>query len=134
LGQILVVGTDIFIIDFEGEPGRDLVERRAKTSPLVDVAGMLRSFDYVVAAARDKLEMTGATSPAADEYAQAWRDWSWAEFQREYNGLLPQTPAGDALLKLFLFRKALYEVEYELGNRPDWLSRPLGSLYRLLSS
>jgi maltose alpha-D-glucosyltransferase/alpha-amylase len=134
LGQILVVGTDIFIIDFEGEPGRDLVERRAKTSPLVDVAGMLRSFDYVVAAARDKLEMTGATSPAADEYAQAWRDWSWSEFQREYNGLLPQTPAGDALLKLFLFRKALYEVEYELGNRPDWLSRPLGSLYRLLSS
>jgi maltose alpha-D-glucosyltransferase/alpha-amylase len=134
LGQILVVGTDIFIVDFEGEPGRDLLERRAKTSPLVDVAGMLRSFDYVVAAALDKLEMTGATSAAAEEYARAWRDWSWAEFQREYYSVLPQVSGGDALLKLFLFRKALYEVEYELGNRPDWLRRPLGSLYKLLSS
>ncbi|MDW8252538.1 MAG: putative maltokinase [Chloroflexota bacterium] len=129
LGQTLLRAGEPVIIDFEGEPARPLAERRAKRSPLRDVAGMLRSFDYAAAAA-------GAGSP----WAEAWRAWASAAYLAAYldraHGapFLPRSAAETAaLLDLFLLEKALYEVEYELHSRPDWVAIPLAGLRRLLA-
>jgi 4-alpha-glucanotransferase len=126
LGQVLVSHGDVFIIDFEGEPMRPLVERRAKHSPLRDVAGMLRSFAYAAATAKP-------------ERADDWTRTVTATFLDAYRGAIagapgyPKDPAhADSLLRLFLFEKALYEVGYELANRPDWVAIPLKGVIGLL--
>ncbi|WP_185961309.1 putative maltokinase [Telmatospirillum sp. J64-1] len=127
LGQVLVSDDDAFIIDFEGEPMRPLEERRAKSSPLRDVAGMLRSFAYAAA--------------SVPETPRGWEDQACAAFLTAYRATahacpsLPPDPDDAAsLLRLFLMEKALYEVGYELANRPDWLPIPLGGVLDLLSS
>ncbi|GIW05468.1 MAG: hypothetical protein KatS3mg060_0273 [Dehalococcoidia bacterium] len=129
LGQVLVRAGEPVIIDFEGEPARPIAERRAKRSPLVDVAGMLRSFDYAAAVA-------GAGNP----WAEAWRLWASVVYLAAYLDrargalFLPASPQETAaLLDLFLLEKALYEVEYELNSRPDWVVIPLAGLRRLLA-
>jgi 4-alpha-glucanotransferase len=126
LGQVLVSRGDFFIIDFEGEPMRPLAERRAKHSPLRDVAGMLRSFAYAAATAKP-------------ERPEQWTDAVTGAFMDAYKAAIPgaagypKDPAhADALLRLFLFEKALYEVGYELANRPDWVGIPLGGVLELL--
>ncbi len=133
LGQVLVSGEDAVILDFEGEPGRPLEERRAKTSPLRDVAGMLRSFDYAAFAARDRLG--GQAGEAARETADAWRERTSADFLRAWeaaSGVPLTAEANTRLLDLFLLQKAFYELRYEAAMRPAWLSIPLRGIVSLL--
>nr|RDS96329.1 maltose alpha-D-glucosyltransferase [Cereibacter sphaeroides f. sp. denitrificans] len=140
LGQVLLAQDDVAIIDFEGEPRRTLEERREKSSPLRDVAGMLRSFDYAAAAALARHEESfGPASERAVERAEAWRQQAVADFLSAYEGAsagtasLPSDPAlKEALLDLFLVQKAVYETSYELGSRPAWVGIPLRGLLELL--
>ncbi len=142
LGQVLIVKDDLMIVDFEGEPTRTLEERRRKTSPLRDLAGMLRSLDYAAWAALDRVTALGVTSPEQMRaLAFAWRDRAVEDCVAEYiktaagSGIYPdhkETAAG--LLYVFLLRKALYEVRYEVGSRPDWLSIPVRGIVNLLDS
>ncbi len=140
LGQVLWSEGDYYILDFEGEPARPLAERRAKQSPLKDVAGMVRSFSY---AAYAGLFAHTASRPAAFEalapWARLWETWTTAAFLRGYFTtvghalFIPQESAQrDALLSFFVLDKALYELNYELNNRPDWLRIPLSGILELL--
>lgn len=116
LGQVLWTGRDFVIIDFEGEPSRSLAERRAKRSPLRDVAGMLRSFHYAAQAAGHHAGAENWAAASQDAFFAAWREAA------------PSLVAGTALLPLFVAEKALYELAYELNNRPDWVYIPLQAL------
>lgn len=118
LGQILHTGTDFVFIDFEGEPARSLAERRAKRSPLRDVAGMLRSVHYAAFAA----------APPDIDTAEKWASASAAAFLRAWKTAAGSLADGLPLLPLFLREKALYELTYELANRPAWASIPLRAL------
>jgi maltokinase len=131
LGQVLWTGADWIVLDFEGEPARSLPERRRKRSPLRDVAGMLRSFAYAASAA----EVEQAIVPPED-----WEERARSEFLAGYvpvaepSGLLP--PGEDALRRLlavFELEKAVYELRYELDNRPDWVRIPVAGISRLLA-
>ncbi|WOI57750.1 maltose alpha-D-glucosyltransferase [Palleronia sp. LCG004] len=138
LGQVLVVETDVTIIDFEGEPARPLSERQAKTSPLRDVAGMLRSFDYALwSTLRRRIEL-GADPDRTMADAEEWRRATEATFLSAYREVaegsaLHPSDAGfeRALLDLFLIQKAGYEVGYEMAMRPDWVEIPLRGLLTL---
>ena len=139
LGQVLVVGDDAFIIDFEGEPARTMEQRRAKSSPMRDVAGLLRSFDYAAAAAMPGRQ--AASDAAAERRLQIlrrFRDDASASFLAAYRAVLDGTDrpwatgaAFDALLDLFLLEKAAYEIRYEAANRPAWVGIPLGGLHSI---
>lgn len=135
LGQVLETGTDWVIIDFEGEPTRSLAERRAKRSPLRDVAGMLRSLHYAAHCGRPNAE------PDTLAAAEKWADQASGVFLERYfataagAAFLPaQTADRDALLAAYILEKALYEVDYELNNRPDWLPIPLRGVLRVLGT
>jgi maltose alpha-D-glucosyltransferase/alpha-amylase len=142
MGQVLRVENDFVITDFEGEPGRTIEERHAKHSPLRDVAGMLRSFSYVSAvAANHATSERPADRHRAGPLVQAWEEDATAAFLKGYrlalaltdNRVLPSAVgAADRLIGFFVIEKALYELRYEMGNRPDWLSIPLFSLIRTL--
>ncbi|HET7715840.1 MAG TPA: maltose alpha-D-glucosyltransferase, partial [Bauldia sp.] len=139
LGQVLVAQDDVYLIDFEGEPQRGLAERREKTSPLRDVAGMLRSFDYAAWSALDRMrERTGRIDPVLRDRACAWRDSASREFAGSYlaaakaAGFLPDSQLTQAFLDLFLIQKAAYEVQYEAANRPAWLSIPIRGLLSII--
>jgi maltose alpha-D-glucosyltransferase/alpha-amylase len=139
LGQVLISEGDVTILDFEGEPTRPLAERRAKSLPLRDVAGMLRSFSYAA--------LTGlgaATQHRPEDYerlepwATFWEQWVSTVFLRAYlaavahTGLLPSRREDrDLLLQTFTLDKAVYELAYELNSRPDWVHIPLAGLLRL---
>ncbi len=127
LGQVLVSGSDVMIIDFEGEPTRPLAERRAKDLPARDVAGMVRSFDYAAAMA-EASRPAGADSweERAEEGAEMFRRRAIASFLEGYHG----EQAADPLLCLFVLEKAAYEVSYEGANRPDWIGVPARGLAR----
>jgi maltose alpha-D-glucosyltransferase / alpha-amylase len=141
LGQVLVNEGDVVIIDFEGEPARPISERRAKNLALRDVAGMLRSFSYAASAG-----LGAATAVRAEDlerltpWADLWETWVSAAFLRAYLGVtreLPFVPSDpddlEILLQAFVVEKALYELGYELNNRPDWVHIPLTGLLRLRS-
>ncbi len=128
LGQTLWDGDDWVILDFEGEPARSLPERRRKRSPLRDVAGMLGSFGYAASAA----EVLRDTPAPLD-----WEDRAREEFLEGYRAtvdrsLVPSGAAMDKLLKVFELEKAVYELRYELNNRPDWVRIPVLGLARML--
>ncbi|HEX8726475.1 MAG TPA: maltose alpha-D-glucosyltransferase [Gemmatimonadaceae bacterium] len=140
LGQVLYTGRDFVIIDFEGEPARPMSERRFKRSPLRDVAGMLRSFDYAASyalrAGRVRAEDVPLLQPAAD----LWVLWVQAAFTAEYldavapADLLPVDALDLRLMLDFsLLDKAVYELGYELNNRPDWVHVPIEGILRLLA-
>ena len=132
LGQVLVAQQDVYIIDFEGEPRRTLAERRQKTSPLRDVAGMLRSFDYAMWTALRQVDeqMNIASDSAA--VGRPWRQLLRSEFLHGYtsSGRNVETDktVSTRLLQLFQMQKAFYEIGYELANRPDWVSIPLSGV------
>jgi maltose alpha-D-glucosyltransferase / alpha-amylase len=132
LGQVLVATGDVFIIDFEGEPGRPLAERRAKASPLRDVAGLLRSFDYAAAATLDSKNVTAArlSAEARETFVTRLRDSAQRAFLEAYYGAIASARNPD-LLDFFLIEKAAYELAYEAANRPAWLPIPIQGLSRL---
>jgi maltokinase len=117
------------ILDFEGEPARSLLERRRKRSPLRDVAGMLRSFAYAASASE---LLRGVPAP------EGWEDAARTAFLEAYMetvepSLLPAgRPATEKLLAIFELEKAVYELRYELNNRPDWVPIPVAGIARLL--
>ncbi len=136
LGQVLAVQDDVFIIDFEGEPARPLAERRRKSSPLRDVAGLLRSIDYLTAtAAEGHADPSSQVSQRSAELLDRFRDEAKEAFLTAYraaHAAAPQPWAGaeaeTSLLDLFLIEKAAYEIRYEAANRPSWLPIPLHGL------
>jgi maltose alpha-D-glucosyltransferase/alpha-amylase len=135
LGQVLVAKNDFVIVDFEGEPQRPIPERRAKHSPLRDVAGMLRSFDYARHAARAKVEQLQPSARCAD-LADDWVRATTRAFldayraSAEHSCVMGEWSEAARLVDLFTLEKALYEVRYELDNRPDWVVAPLAGLVR----
>ena len=142
LGQVLYTGNDFVIIDFEGEPARPLSERRLKRSALRDVAGMLRSFHYapyaVVFGTAPGSYVRSEDRSRLEAGARFWHQWVVASFLRAYleesakGDHLPSNPESVAtLLSGYLIEKALYEVIYELNNRPDWVKIPLHGLMDL---
>ncbi|MEO8045840.1 MAG: putative maltokinase [Nitrospirota bacterium] len=146
LGQVLCTGSDFMIIDFEGEPARPLAERRMKQPAMVDVAGMVRSFHYAPFAFLQGKQAGIAviSHPIPSQsllWAQFWSDWASAAFLKAYlriaagAGFWPQDE-GDVrlLLDLYLAEKAMYELGYELNNRPDWVEIPLHGLVSILET
>jgi maltose alpha-D-glucosyltransferase/alpha-amylase len=144
LGQVLYTGNDFVFIDFEGEPERSLGERRIKRSPLRDVAGMLRSFDYaahyaLVGADPDATPVRAEDAPRLRPWARFWSQWMGSSFLRAYlravdgAGLVPDAEAElDLVLRALLLEKAVYELGYELGSRPTWVPVPVRGLLGLL--
>lgn len=144
LGQVLHTGGDFVIVDFEGEPARSLGERRIKRSPLRDVAGMVRSFHYATHVA---LYGTASTIVRAEDvprlegWAQSWYMWVAGVFLRAYMDIMSDTPVLPSrledtriILDNYTLEKALYEVSYELNNRPDWVVVPLRGILQVLES
>jgi maltose alpha-D-glucosyltransferase/alpha-amylase len=140
LGQVLVRENDFVIIDFEGEPGRSHAERRAKHSPLRDVAGMLRSFDYARWTALKGAAKSPQDHARLQPLAAEWQTQARHAFLAAY--ATAAAPAGDdagladagGLLRLFELEKALYELRYEINNRPDWAHIPLQGIDALMES
>ncbi|MGA7539577.1 MAG: maltose alpha-D-glucosyltransferase [Steroidobacteraceae bacterium] len=135
LGQVLLRRNDFVIVDFEGEPGRTLAERRRKHCPLTDVAGMLRSFAYARQAALERCALqAGDDCGKWEPQLQAWEQEARRTFITCYDeiagaaGLYGSLEQMRPLLSLFEMDKALYEARYELGNRPEWTRIPLHSL------
>ena len=140
LGQVLYTGNDFAIIDLEGEPVKSLSERRIKQSPLKDVAGMMRSFYYAAyAVLMQRSRMRDEDIPYLAPWAEAWYRYNSGVFLAAYlenvagSGLLPKEPdEAEAMLQVYLLDKAVYELGYELNNRPEWVSIPLKGVLGLL--
>jgi maltose alpha-D-glucosyltransferase/alpha-amylase len=142
LGQVLFTGNDFVIIDFEGEPARPITERRIKRSALRDVAGMLRSFHYAGHAALLRRQINGIPPefiPELTHWTVFWQRWVSAEFLKSYLKEAGQDlfiPCSrnelSVLLRVLLLEKVVYELSYELNNRPDWVEIPLYGIRQLL--
>jgi maltose alpha-D-glucosyltransferase/alpha-amylase len=141
LCQVLVAKGDVIIIDFEGEPSRSLMARRGKHSPLRDLVGMLRSFNYAAHAALRQATADGTRDRAVLlPHVSDWERQTRAAFLDGYVAAAGDSPGYPTdpdqvkvLLELFTLEKACYELRYELDNRPDWIEIPLGGLCELLS-
>ena len=129
LGQTLWGAKDWVILDFEGEPARSLPERRRKRSPLRDVAGMLRSFAYVASAA----PMLRDREPGADFEHRARDEFLSGYHETVEPSLVPAGSSFEKLLAVFELEKAVYELRYELNNRPEWLAIPVAGIVRMLA-
>ena len=139
LGQVLRTEEDFVILDFEGEPSRSIAERRGKHSPLKDVAGMMRSYSYAAYAA-----LLAFTTNAPSDYmrlerwADAWQHWAADAFLGGYlatpgaTALVTADESRRVLLDAFMIDKGLYELAYELDNRPDWVGIPLLGIRKLV--
>ncbi|MHB0969914.1 MAG: maltose alpha-D-glucosyltransferase [Thermoanaerobaculia bacterium] len=143
LGQVLYTGRDFVIIDFEGEPARPMSERRIKRSALRDVAGMLRSFHYaphaILLGAAPGVAVRSGDVAALDRAATFWQTWVSAAFLRAYiaasapGAFVPSSPEEfGLLLDVYLLEKSLYELAYELNNRPEWVGIPLRGILQLI--
>ena len=124
LGQVLRAENTWFVIDFEGEPARSLPERRAKHSPLRDVAGMLRSLSYLAAVTGHSGDQTEAQ--ARELFLDGYLD------AVQSAGILPPSPQLERLISIFELEKVVYELRYELDHRPDWVHIPVSALERML--
>ena len=137
LGQVLIQSNDFVIIDFEGEPARPLAERRMKHSPLRDVAGMLRSFDYARWSALRRAAEAGQDGTRLAPLAAAWEGEVRKTFLGAYEeaarggGLFASFEQVRGLLALFELEKALYELHYEINNRPAWVGIALHGVVSL---
>jgi maltose alpha-D-glucosyltransferase/alpha-amylase len=143
LGQVLWTGRDFVIIDFEGEPARPLGERRIKRTPLTDVAGMLRSFHYAAytALAGQSAGPVPQNPAFLEPWVLYWYWWVSGAFFQAYREavegadlLPPDGPQLETLLDALMLEKALYELRYELNNRPDWVRVPIQGLLHQLES
>jgi maltose alpha-D-glucosyltransferase/alpha-amylase len=143
LGQVLYTGKEFVLIDFEGEPDHSMSARRIKRSPLRDVAGMLRSFHYASHALLIG-EVGGSVFRSGDvkslePWAVCWAGWVASAFLQGYvavagkGAFLPRTREElSILLDTYLLEKAIYELAYELNNRPDWVKLPLLGILSLM--
>jgi len=134
---------DFVLLDFEGEPSKSLAERRRKQSPLRDVAGMLRSFSYAAFAGLNQYkdahpEAAAEKGHRLEQWARAWEESAAGAFLRAYRdtvsakpGLLPPVAEAQKLLNAYVLEKALYELLYELNNRPTWLRIPIAGILTL---
>jgi maltokinase len=129
LGQTMLSARGWVVLDFEGEPARTLPQRRRKRSPLRDVAGMMRSFAYAASAST----ILRGVTPPADWEARAREEFLEAYLDTADPSLLPAGRHGvEQLLSVFELEKAVYELRYELNNRPDWMRIPVAGILRLL--
>ncbi|WP_158944397.1 maltose alpha-D-glucosyltransferase [Granulicella sp. S190] len=140
LGQVLRSRGDYVILDFEGEPARSLADRRAKQSPLRDVAGMLRSFSYAAHAAHNAFaQRRPDDAKYLEAWATLWQNSVCTEFLRAWRTtiqatkpeLIPNVKQAQLLLNAYLLEKSLYELLYELDNRPTWVKIPLAGILSL---
>lgn len=143
LGQVLFTGKDFVVIDFEGEPARPISERKIKRSVFRDISGMLRSFDY---AAFSALRQIKETLRPEDRLAlEPWADcWSFYVGQHYIDSYFDKTKGSDIvpaeakqrehLMRGYLMNKAIYELNYELNNRPAWADIPLRGILKILES
>ena len=142
LGQVLYTGQDFYLIDFEGEPVKSLSERRIKQSPLKDVAGMMRSFYYAAyAVLMQRSHVRAEDIPYLVPWAQAWYRYNAGIFLASYlksvagASFIPADQLEtDLMLHTFMLDKAIYELGYELNNRPEWVSIPLRAIVELLAA
>ncbi len=141
LGQVLRTEEDFVILDFEGEPTRSIAFRRAKQSPLRDVAGMIRSYSYAAYAALFAFTIHTPDSHALLEpWADMWQYWVSAAFLNGYrtalgqSTLAPRDERWNRLLRAFVIEKALYELRYEVNHRPEWVRIPLIGIQKLIGS
>lgn len=133
LGQVLVAESDAYIIDFEGEPARELAQRRAKTIPLRDVAGLLRSLNYLAATAELETEAVAETdTPERSAVIGRFVESAERNFLDNYfaavagsKNLQVDETKRRQMLDLYHLEKAAYEIAYEARNRPKWLPIPL---------
>jgi maltose alpha-D-glucosyltransferase/alpha-amylase len=143
LGQVLYTGKDFIVIDFEGEPGRSLGERRIKRSPLRDVASMLQSFNYAATLAfRNQVDsgmLRPENLPVMEAWSRFWYDWVSAAFLNSYleiaskDSFLPKTRAElQVLLDAYLLEKVINGLGYDLNHRPDWVEITLQRILQLL--
>jgi maltose alpha-D-glucosyltransferase/alpha-amylase len=139
LGQLLYTGKDFIITDFEGEPARALSERRMKRSPLRDVAGMLRSFDYAAVSALKSDRIRAEDAPTLEPWSRFWNLWVSVVFLKSYlgvatrGGFLPKSKdETKTLLDLYVLEKAIYELGYELNNRPDRVEVPVQGILEIV--
>jgi maltose alpha-D-glucosyltransferase/alpha-amylase len=143
LGQVLYTGADFMIIDFEGEPARPLSQRRRKGAPLQDVAGMLRSFHYapyaVLFGQAPGVTFRAQDAAALEPWARSWHRWVSVAFLHAYLATASNTPFLPAapeelerLLDAFVLDKAIYELNYELNNRPAWVQIPVEGILQLI--
>ena len=148
LGQALWTGHDVVFIDFEGEPGRSIGERSLLRSPFTDVAGIVRSLDYAgrvaLATSRDRGRTGDAQEVELEQWRRQWTERVQQQYVDTYLQALTASPAGAALvpadpaerrllLDAHVLQKALYEVRYELANRPAWVAWPLAAIAQLLT-
>jgi maltose alpha-D-glucosyltransferase/alpha-amylase len=145
LGQALYTGKDFVLIDFEGEPARPLGVRRLKRTPLFDVAGMLRSFHYAAYTALEGRAGAGLVRAedreVVDRWTSFWYTWVAATFLGAYlhtaegASFLPRSRRElEILLDVLMLEKALYELNYEMNNRPDWVRLPVHGIVQLLEA
>ncbi len=147
LGQVLHTGRDFMLIDFEGEPGRSMADRRVKRSPLRDVAGMIRSFDYVRHVGLNDAVERGMVEADSEQYAllarwgDRWLSWVTGAFLAAYLDVVgdasffpTDADSAERLLRILLLEKAVYECGYEMGSRPDWVGVPLQGILDLLDT
>ncbi|MGH7768502.1 MAG: maltose alpha-D-glucosyltransferase, partial [Candidatus Binatia bacterium] len=139
LGQLLYTGKDFVITDFEGEPARALSERRMKRSPLRDVAGMLRSFDYAAVSALRSGRIRAEDVSSLEPWSRFWNLWVSVVFLKSYlavatrGAFLPKSKDEmKILLDLYVLEKAIYELGYELNNRPDWVGVPIQGILEIV--
>lgn len=141
LGQVLWLGNDFTIIDFEGEPVRPISERRLKKSPLRDVAGMIRSFHYAAyGALYRRTEFNGNETHETEEWSDFWYRYVSCKFLHDYldtakgASFIPDSEQElRIMLRTYLMEKAVYELGYELNNRPEWIAIPLRGIESLLN-
>jgi maltose alpha-D-glucosyltransferase/alpha-amylase len=141
LGQVLSTGKDFVILDFEGEPARGLGERKLKRSALRDVAGMMRSFQYAAYSALWQPAMRVEDVPFLERWADLWYRQMSSTFLQSYLNATrgePFLPSDEGdfeiLLEAYLLDKAVYEVGYELNNRPDWVVIPIRGIKHILGA
>ncbi len=142
LGQVLFTGKDFIIIDFEGEPARTFSERRLKRSPLRDVAGMLRSFHYATYSSLfNHIAIRQEEIDILEQWADLWFNMISETYLKTYIETLGETrliPDNQedlkTMLDTFILEKAVYELNYELNNRPDWVSIPLKGIKQIMQT
>jgi maltose alpha-D-glucosyltransferase/alpha-amylase len=141
LGQVLYTGKDFIILDFEGEPARALSERKLKRSALRDVSGMMRSFQYAAYSALWQPTMRAEDVPFLERWADLWYRQISSLFLQSYlettanATFVPQNSQDlQVMLEAYLLDKAVYEVGYELNNRPDWVVIPIRGIKHILRS